>query len=94
MIKLISALTLTTFLSGCINLGDMPPLPEPGTARQAVSEEVKPVCYPVIAIPRMPKDMRISVTKGMISADEPGEAYLRKIFDARKTFSKACGEPS
>ena len=94
MIKLISALTLTTCLSGCINLGDMPPLPEPGTARQAVPEEVKPVCYPVIAIPRMPKDMQISITKGMIHADEPGETYLRKIFDARKTFNKACGEPS
>lgn len=93
MIRLISCLALT--LPGCINLGDMPPLPDPPPMRQTVSEQIKPAdCHPVISIPRIPKDMSISVIKGVISADAPGEAYLRKIFKARKDYHKACGEPS
>lgn len=93
MTRLISCLALA--LSGCINLGDMPPMPGPYPMRQTVSEQIKPAdCHPVISIPRMPKDMQISVTEGIIKADKAGEDYIRKIFNARKDYYKACGEPS
>lgn len=100
MIRLINFMALAIALSGCINLGEMPPLPVAPVppvkeqplqlAKKAVPVTASSFCEPDAIIERMPRDMRIIVRKGIISADGSGKAYLRKVFAARKSQYKEC----
>lgn len=85
MIRLINALLLPA-LTGCINLGDIPE-PQPAQIKKL---DTSPWCDPSMAIPRMPKDMKVTIEKGIVTADPAGEIYLKRVLDARKDQHKAC----
>ena len=88
MTKLISAL-LVLALVGCINLGDIPAMPDKPDPLPA-KLDTSPWCDPTMAIPRMPKDMKVTIERGIVTADPAGEIYLKRVLSARKDQHKAC----